>query len=1221
MLKKKVSILIIAALLIVQFANGLGFNKQANAIGNILTGVHLTVKDSDGHTVSNAVYAQGADVTLEYTWALPNGHGYTVGSQFTFTLPQKFFLNTSIPSTPLIAGLEIGSFTIDKATHLVTMTFAGDIADYDEIQGTIIVNTKFDSSEFITSTEQEISFPEIDSSTSIHLQFRPSNSSIIEKRGYPQGYNAKSVKWEVDVNKTLDTIENGVVTDTIPTGLAVPVSVAVYNLGVSLTGVTTKLTELASGDYDFTTTGSEIEVKFKGAAATINTAYRIEFETAIINTSSSTFQNTATLAGNHLAEKTASASVSVQRGSHLIKTAGTYTAADGKLAWQVKYNYDEKTIVQASASLNDYFDDSQTLDAASIEVRRISLDTAGAESPTLLTLNTDYFINTIPHANGKNGFTLSFPGDITSAYKIDYKTVKAARYENDNTNVTNTVYAASENKSATKGIQQVVINKSVDSYDYISKTITWKITINGDKYTMNPVKITDTFNAAEQTFLPGTLEIKDGSTSLSDITDYTVNTSLSAPDNGFSILFTNAVSNTYTIIYKTQFNTDWLDSNNQYTNHGEIKWTDAITPFNHIKQVTTTFTPNNKAIYNGYKLGEYNAVTKEITWTVGVNYNRETLLDAVMIDNLLQNQKLIQDSVKVYEMTINANGNVDKGASVVDTVYELTKADNLLKVKIKGINSSPYIIEFKTSLAGQLLDDAVISNTANLVVGISPESKNLTASVTVHKAGEYVNKTGVQDDNKINWKIFINRGQSEVINAKIIDKPSENQNLIQESFHLFKTVIEEDGDVSKALGAGSELVKGNDYTLEFKTDIDGNQSFELKLAGTIKTAFLLEYQSTIAAESGAHVTNAVDFSANNVVLVTKQTIGDVIAAVSSASGTGSGVRGILTVTKVDAANTSTVLSGATFALYRLPARALINTITTDMDGKAVFKKLLSGNYVLVETAAPAGYLLDSTDIPVLVNTQNTIINKQVTNVKTATPTPTPSDEPTPTPTPSDEPTPTPTPSEEPTPSPTPSEEPTPSPTAWHPSTTSSPTPTPTPTATPTETPTPTPTPLEAITTPAPTPTPLAPTATPTPVVKPTPTPVGEKEVTKQDVPKTGTVEVPEGSTPSIGKDPEHGTVTVTPDGKWVYTPKPGFIGKDKFSVIITDKDGNEEEIFIDIDVEEVPLGVTPAEGTLPTTGESSHLNMELAGLALILLGVGLSRRFAKRREDREFPSS
>jgi len=125
-----------------------------------------------------------------------------------------------------------------------------------------------------------------------------------------------------------------------------------------------------------------------------------------------------------------------------------------------------------------------------------------------------------------------------------------------------------------------------------------------------------------------------------------------------------------------------------------------------------------------------------------------------------------------------------------------------------------------------------------------------------------------------------------------------------------------------------------------------------------------------------------------------------------------------------------------------------------------------------------------------------------------------------------------------------------------------------------------------------------------------------KEVTEKDKPKEGEVDVPNGGKPNVGEKPKHGTVTVDKDGKWKYVPKPGFKGKDSFSIIVVDKDGNEQEIFYEIDVEDVPLGgidVPGGIGKLPKTGESSSLPWQLLGIALIVAAVALRAKRLRRK--------
>lgn len=97
----------------------------------------------------------------------------------------------------------------------------------------------------------------------------------------------------------------------------------------------------------------------------------------------------------------------------------------------------------------------------------------------------------------------------------------------------------------------------------------------------------------------------------------------------------------------------------------------------------------------------------------------------------------------------------------------------------------------------------------------------------------------------------------------------------------------------------------------------------------------------------------------------------------------------LTVTKVDSQNQTTLLSGATFELYKAPTPGattggtLVGTsLTTDSTGKIIFPNLSAGDYYLVETAAPPTYNKLLQPIPVKVQTDNTLNTITVQNVKT-----------------------------------------------------------------------------------------------------------------------------------------------------------------------------------------------------------------------------------------------
>ncbi|MFA6809531.1 MAG: Ig-like domain-containing protein, partial [Desulfoplanes sp.] len=86
-------------------------------------------------------------------------------------------------------------------------------------------------------------------------------------------------------------------------------------------------------------------------------------------------------------------------------------------------------------------------------------------------------------------------------------------------------------------------------------------------------------------------------------------------------------------------------------------------------------------------------------------------------------------------------------------------------------------------------------------------------------------------------------------------------------------------------------------------------------------------------------------------------------------------------------------------------------------------------------------------------------------------------------------------------------------------------------------------------------------------------------VTPEDVPVQGNVLandiVPDGvAGVVVGAGPQNGTVTITNDGTYVYTPAPDFNGSDSFTYVVTDSDG-------DTVTGTVNVVVTPVIDTLP----------------------------------------
>ncbi len=112
------------------------------------------------------------------------------------------------------------------------------------------------------------------------------------------------------------------------------------------------------------------------------------------------------------------------------------------------------------------------------------------------------------------------------------------------------------------------------------------------------------------------------------------------------------------------------------------------------------------------------------------------------------------------------------------------------------------------------------------------------------------------------------------------------------------------------------------------------------------------------------------------------------------------------------------------------------------------------------------------------------------------------------------------------------------------------------------------------------------------------------------------VEIPEGGKVVVDKEPENGTITFDEDGKPIYTPDPGFTGKDSFIIKIINEDGEEEIIEIDIEIPEAapaPIPetpITPEKDKLAKTGAINDMVFYIGGLLLILAGLFVRRKRA-----------
>lgn len=396
-------------------------------------------------------------------------------------------------------------------------------------------------------------------------------------------------------------------------------------------------------------------------------------------------------------------------------------------------NYDERTLTEDESIVRDLFDNAHELVLFDeegnplFEVFEIVIDEDGEEASETEVPVGDYNLNAISEDN-KNGFELRFNGGIDKAYKVVYRTKSVDRFIDDEATISNEVTFNGREDTAERYVWQHVAAKWYESPNYGDKTIEWHIVVNTDRHEMNSLTLTDTFVNKGLTLIDGTFRIEGISEDHYSLTDIN--------DEGFKVIFDEPINDEFVIVYTTEFDFEAREGTaDNFTNGVRLDWINQDSNARHI-EVQSVFTPDNFTRANGFKRGSYNAVTKEITWTVGVNYNLRNISDAVVRDFILGNQELITDSLEIYHGVLEGGSNqLTKGELVDPEHYERNfiqdDEENPGFEYALGTINTPYVIEYKTSLNDRLIEPSY-DNVAYLNDG-DQELVRLPATVGVHE--------------------------------------------------------------------------------------------------------------------------------------------------------------------------------------------------------------------------------------------------------------------------------------------------------------------------------------------------------------------------------------------------------------------------------------------------------------------------------------------------------
>ncbi|WP_143806647.1 SpaA isopeptide-forming pilin-related protein [Oenococcus oeni] len=915
--------------------------------GTIIDSADITFTDQDGNTVDPDQVTADTNVSFDYKWSIPNdledGYQLKAGDYFTFQLPSNVVYR---PGTGSLG--DYGTYSI-AADGTVTFTFNGNVTDHSDISGDFYYNQTQIS--VTTPGQTTIVIPTKEGPVTTNIVVNPTGGDDISKAGHASsGSNPKQVIWDVTVNTNGNELKNAKISDSMPSGTTLA-STAVYPLTIGMSGnVTATGAALVEGtDYTVDSNGT---VTLIGKYADTYQAFKVEYTTNIDadaipdDGGNVTFNNTANL-DNDGKTSPASATVTASYGKLLTKSfLGADNSGSQKYKWQLDYNFGEKNL-PAGTSITDTLDGSQIFSGDPVLTYE-----DGSTVPA-----SSYVVS---YDTANKTMTITFPNGLDQGVKINYDSQVTSPI-NGSVDLNNSVESNDKTTTASGTVGEEGLTKSLGAVDYNAKTVAWKLDINEGRQTMSDWVLNDTIPNG-LTLDPDSFVLTDNDTGKALIqgTDYQI----TETSTGFKIEFLGALKTSakdyYTLTYKTSFDTNEVPSNGTWTNSAKATWTD-INGDTHENSGSAGFTPKVEFDNDGSKSGSYNATNKTITWTVVANYNQRTLTDATISDQIVGDQDYVSDSAKLYEATINSNGTYTLGAQVSSPDITFDSDSNTLTAKLPEGSTKAYVLTYETSLAGKVIDQSSYTNTAKYTN--NSKEQDLTASVSVPNSGSFATKSGKQDPNDsayADWNIIVNKSQSTLKDVVVTDQPSSNQIVDPASIVIYGTTIDSNGNVTE--NTADKLVEGTDYTVDLNTNqTTGDQTLTISFSNQISTAYSIDYKALINSSlTNDTLSNTVSITGNGEKTVNQDVTSSTKVVNNGGSATGTNLN--LVIQKNDQ-DTGKVIVGAEFALYSVSngqKGQLLRTGTTDSNGQINWGNLKSGNYILVETKAPDGYIISST---------------------------------------------------------------------------------------------------------------------------------------------------------------------------------------------------------------------------------------------------------------------
>ncbi len=969
-------------------------------------------------TVTKNGNYNASDNTIDWTVNVtPSQKTGSVVVEDVYSANQSFVNNSFVVNAVAAADSELG---FEPAARKIIYSFT------EEIEGTQVItyktrpvngafNTESGSNE---STQfSNTATVKIGGDTKGTATGRVS-TNWIQKYGQADGSSANDanirlIHWRITVNSnSVQAINGAVITDILPDGLGLVADSV--KLGAAVVSQDTVNNPPAPGQYSLVSNGDgtqTLKYSFNGPLSGEKILY---YDTVVTNPNAylnsnaqKTFTNSAVLKWTEQgALGTPSDSYGVGIGKDVIyKTAspasGQYSPSQDEITWTIYVNRNKVAITDAVVT-----------DDIPLELEYIS------GSFSINDTDGEFSYDGTAGPNKSGTITYRFrkatdlsPRTINSTYTITFKTRitdHSRLFANGTVGYGNTVKLAGtgvkdglQSSSNTRNFDSQVVDKAVAiSYDYVTRKVKWQIVVNRNRLSLTNARIEDTIPAGMK-FLPDTLVVANESGS--DVTGSAgglIPAPVLYPDTDtvhndfFTYTFTGAINQKYTITYETQVKEAALLSQGDKTFANQVVFkSDYGTATASVSQTVVNKVVEKRAVYN--------SGSDYIQWEIPINTNSLTLSGISLSDTLQSGLVPDLDTVKLYKMSLSADGTLIKGELVPDNFYTASydSGTRVFSFAVPGQIADPYQLEFITDV---MVDNLTVSNSISLSgTGISAAASTSGLNVVVDNAS----------------------GSGSASNGRIavvkVDASDPVTTLNGAKFKLTDLKGQQVGSLQTTSGSGEALFDSLRFKTYYLQEVEPPYGYllddtpvKIRLTpeesglsytfSNVKALGSVSFRKNTAAGqplegagftlydgNGSAVGTAVSDSNGNV-LFTGIPIGDYtvretdppagfyksneiisVRVALDASKTGT----VVTVTPEALDNTKASgnisfvkntsegkpLQGAEFTLYNEAGKAIGNAVS-DAEGSVIFSGIPVGDYTVEETTPPAGYYKSETRI-------------------------------------------------------------------------------------------------------------------------------------------------------------------------------------------------------------------------------------------------------------------